>query len=41
MFEFFPGNYRWSYNTLARIFGGAQLGDVGLIHQALARATRR
>jgi dienelactone hydrolase len=35
MFEFFPGNYRWSYNTLLAISAGAQLGDVGLIHTAL------
>jgi dipeptidyl aminopeptidase/acylaminoacyl peptidase len=35
MFEFFPGNYRWSYNTLLAFSAGAQLGDVGLIHQAL------
>lgn len=31
MFEFFPGNYRWSYNTLAAIAAGGQLGDIGLI----------
>ena len=35
MFEFFPGNYRWSYNTLLAFSAGAQLGDVGLIHHAL------
>ena len=31
MFEFFPGNYRWSYNTLAAIAAGGQVGDVSLI----------
>ena len=35
MFEFFPGNYRWSYNTLLAFSAGAQLGDVALIHQTL------
>ena len=35
MFEFFPGNYRWSYNALLAFSAGAQLGDVGLVHQAL------
>jgi dienelactone hydrolase len=35
MFEFFPGNYRWSYNTLLAFSAGAQLGDVALIHPAL------
>src|SRR5260370_37563108 len=35
MFEFFPGNYRWSYNTLLAFAAGAQLGDVGLIVQRL------
>ena len=31
MFEFFPGNYRWSYNTLAAVAAGGQIGDIGLI----------
>src|SRR5258708_15394590 len=31
MFEFFPGNYRWSYNTLLACAAGGQLGDVALI----------
>jgi dienelactone hydrolase len=31
MFEFFPGNYRWSYNTLAAVAAGGQVGDVSLI----------
>jgi dienelactone hydrolase len=35
MFEFFPGNYRWSYNTLLAFSAGAQLGDVALIHNRL------
>ena len=35
MFEFFPGNYRWSYNTLLAFAAGGQLGDVALIHERL------
>lgn len=35
MYEFFPGNYRWSYNTLLAFSAGAQLGDVASIHDAL------
>ena len=35
MFEFFPGNYRWSYNTLLAFAAGGQLGDVALIHKNL------
>ena len=35
MFEFFPGNYRWSYNTLLAFSAGAQLGDFALIHERL------
>ena len=31
MFEFFPGNYRWSYNTLAAVAAGGQIGDLSLI----------
>ena len=31
MFEFFPGNYRWSYNTWAALAAGAEFGDLGLI----------
>ena len=37
MFEFFPGNYRWSYNTLLAFSAGGQLGDVALIHDALLK----
>jgi dienelactone hydrolase len=37
MFEFFPGHYRWSYNTLLAFAAGGQLGDVALIHPALSR----
>jgi dienelactone hydrolase len=37
MFEFFPGDYRWSYNTLLAIAAGGQLGDIALIHSSLAR----
>ena len=35
MFEFFPGNYRWSYNTLLAFAAGGQLGDFALIHPSL------
>ena len=35
MFEFFPGNYRWSYNTLLAFAAGGQLGDVALIEEKL------
>jgi dipeptidyl aminopeptidase/acylaminoacyl peptidase len=35
MFEFFPGNYRWSYNTLLAFSAGAQLGDFALINERL------
>jgi dienelactone hydrolase len=31
MHEFFPGNYRWSYNTLLAFAAGGQLGDLALI----------
>jgi dipeptidyl aminopeptidase/acylaminoacyl peptidase len=37
MFEFFPGNYRWSYNTLLAFAAGGQLGDIGLILPALQK----
>lgn len=36
MYEFFPRNYRWSYNTLLAFSAGAQLGDVALIHERLS-----
>lgn len=35
MYEFFPGNYRWSYNTLLAVAAGGQLGDIALIHPRL------
>ena len=35
MFEFFPGHYRWSYNTLLAFAAGGQLGDLALIHKQL------
>jgi dienelactone hydrolase len=35
MFEFFPGNYRWSYNTLLAFAAGGQLGDFALIQKQL------
>ena len=31
MYEFFGGNYRWSYTTLLAFAAGGQLGDIGLI----------
>src|SRR5687767_2363974 len=37
MFEFFPGHYRWSYNTLLAFAAGGQLGDIALIHPALSK----
>jgi dienelactone hydrolase len=35
MFEFFPGHYRWSYNTLLAFAAGGQLGDFALIERNL------
>ena len=35
MFEFFPGHYRWSYNTLLAFAAGGQLGDFALIQKNL------
>jgi dienelactone hydrolase len=35
MFEFFPGQYRWSYNTLLAFAAGGQLGDFALIENEL------
>lgn len=37
MYEFFPGNYRWSYNTLLAFAAGGQLGDVALILPNLSK----
>lgn len=37
MYEFFSGNYRWSYNTQLAFAAGAQLGDLALIHPTLTR----
>ena len=37
MFEFFPGHYRWSYNTLLAFAAGGQLGDIALIHPSLSK----
>jgi dienelactone hydrolase len=31
LFEYFPGNYRWSYNTLLALSAGGQIGDIELI----------
>lgn len=35
MFEFFPGNYKWSYNTLLAFSGGGQLGDIAPVIERL------
>ncbi len=35
MFEFFPNNYRWSYNTHLAFSAGCQLGDFTLVYQRL------
>lgn len=39
MFEFFPGNYKWSYNTLLAFCGGGQMGDVAAVLAKLQGAT--
>ena len=39
MFEFFAGDYRWSYNALLAFAAGGQLGDVALIHRSLLDKT--
>jgi hypothetical protein len=36
VFELFPGNYRWSYNTLLALAAGGQLGDFSLIRERLS-----
>jgi dienelactone hydrolase len=36
--HFFPGNYRWSYNTLLAFSAGCQLGDFALIYPQLLEA---
>ncbi len=38
MHHFFPGNYRWSYNTLLSFSAGCQLGDFTLIYPRLLEA---
>lgn len=35
MFHFFPGNYRWSYNTLLAFAAGGQLGDITMVVERL------
>lgn len=35
MYEFFPGNYLWSYNVWVVMAAGGQIGDFSLIHQRL------
>jgi len=41
MFEFFPGNYRWSYNTWAALAAGAEFGGLGLILDRLRESGER
>ena len=31
MYEYFPGNYRWSYNLLLAFAAGGQFGDISMI----------
>src|SRR5262245_44869634 len=38
MFHFFPGNYRWSYNTLLAFAAGGQLGDITMVVERLQGA---
>jgi dienelactone hydrolase len=38
MFELFPGNYRWSYNTWAALAAGGEFGDVSLILDRLRQS---
>ncbi len=35
MYEFFPGNYRWSYNTLLALCAGGQVGDIEMVWRRL------
>jgi hypothetical protein len=35
MYEFFPGNYRWSYNTLLALCAGGQVGDIDMVWRRL------
>ncbi len=39
MYEFFEGNYKWSYNTLLAFCGGAQMGDVARVLERLRGAS--
>lgn len=39
MYEFFPGNYKWSYNTLLAFCGGGQVGDVSHVVERLKGVT--
>jgi dienelactone hydrolase len=38
VFHFFPGNYRWSYNTLLAFAAGGQLGDIAMVVERLQQA---
>jgi len=35
VFHFFPGHYRWSYNTLLAFAAGGQLGDITMVVERL------
>ena len=41
MHEFFPSNYRWSYNTLLAFAAGGQLGDIALLLPRLEASRQR
>jgi fermentation-respiration switch protein FrsA (DUF1100 family) len=38
VFELFPGNYLWSYNTWGALAAGGELGDIGLILERLRKS---
>jgi dienelactone hydrolase len=37
VYELFPGNYRWSYNTWAALAAGGEFGDISLILDRLSK----
>ena len=41
MYELFPGNYRWSYNTWCALAAGGEFGDLGLILSRLQESAGR
>ena len=38
MYHFFPGQYRWSYNTLLAFAAGGQLGDITMVVERLEKS---